>query len=82
MFGWYSLDAYKNGDDEYIFINLDEQQTFATLITETKNIPKEYILRYKDVVFSGEVLSINTDQYNMKEYYRDDKYHHIFQSLV
>ena len=82
MFGWYSLEAYKNGDDEYIFLDLNDQQTFATLITETKHIPREYHLKYKDVVFSGEVLSIDSDQYNMKEYCMDDMSPQIFQSPV
>ena len=74
MFGWYSLDAYKNGDSEYIFINSSHQKTFCTLITETKNIPEEYRLRYKDTVLSGEVLFIDTDQYNMKEYCNVDNH--------
>ena len=57
MFGWYSLNAYNNGDTEYIFMNEYQQQTFCTFITETKKIPQEYYNKYTDTVFCGTVLT-------------------------
>lgn len=54
MFGWYSLNAYKNGEKEYIYINDYGQQTLCTIISHKKICP--YLNEYKnDAVFCGEI---------------------------
>ena len=54
MYAWYSLDAYKNNEKEYIYLNDYDQITICTLITDTKIYPSDY--KYKnDVVFCGKI---------------------------
>ena len=56
LFGWYSLEAYKKGDKEYIYIDTDCQETLCTIVTEKKERPYELNHPYrKDVVYTGEL---------------------------
>jgi hypothetical protein len=54
MYGWYSLNAYKNGEKEYIYMNDYNQITLCTIISYNKICP--YTNKYKnDVVFCGKI---------------------------
>jgi hypothetical protein len=52
FYGWYSLDAYNNGEPEYIYLNHDGQETLCTALTEEIQPPETH----RDFVFCGIVL--------------------------
>tara|TARA_B110000858_G_C17437431_1_gene308230 strand:- start:279 stop:479 length:201 start_codon:yes stop_codon:yes gene_type:complete len=41
MHGWYSLEDYKKGCKEYIYLDNYGQETYCTLITKDKNLNSE-----------------------------------------
>ena len=51
-YGWYSLDAYKNGEPEYRYLNPEGQETICTAFTEDIQPPETY----GDFVFCGIVF--------------------------
>ena len=54
MYGWYSLNAYRYNEKEYIYLNDYHQITICTIITDSKICPSDY--KYKDdVVFCGKI---------------------------
>lgn len=55
LYGWYSLNAYINGEREYIYINLIGQETHCTIISTDKI----YQLSYHDAVFMGELEPVS-----------------------
>jgi hypothetical protein len=52
-YGWYSLNAYKNGEKEYIYMDKYNQSILCTIITKDKNIPYDKESPYIDVVYCG-----------------------------
>ena len=52
FYGWYSLDAYKNGDPEYRYLNPDGQETLCTEVTVEIKPPETH----GDFVSCGIVL--------------------------
>ena len=46
-YGWYSLDAYKNGEPEYRYLNPDGQETICTAFTEDIHPPETYGFQHK-----------------------------------
>lgn len=55
IYGWYSLNAYNNGEPEYIYMNNIGQKTLCTIISYDKKCPYPNHTKYKDVVFMGEL---------------------------
>ena len=57
LYGWYSMNAYNNGEKEFIYNNLIGQTTYCTIISSEKVCPypsNHYL--YSDVVFMGELV--------------------------
>ncbi len=56
LYGWYSLEAYKKGEKEYLYIDTSNQVTFCTIVSEKKECPYEVNTPYRcDVVYTGEL---------------------------
>ena len=54
LYGWYSLNAYNEGNTEYIYTNYFDQETFCTIVSDKKICPyKEE--KYKDAIYTGEL---------------------------
>ena len=56
LYGWYSLEAYKQGEKEYLYIGTDNQETLCTVVSEEKECPYEEGNPYREgVVYTGEL---------------------------
>ena len=56
LYGWYSLEAYKQGEKEYLYIGTDNQETLCTVVSEEKECPYEEGKPYREgVVYTGEL---------------------------
>ena len=56
-YGWYSMNAYLNGEKETIYSNYDGQETHCTIISDLELCPyPKDSLYYKDVVFMGKII--------------------------
>ena len=56
LYGWYSLNAYKKGEKEYIYIDTCNQEAICTVVSEKKERPyKEGSPYRKKVVYVGEL---------------------------
>ena len=56
MYGWYSLKAYSLGNDEYVYLNHDGQETYCTIVSDTNMCPyPRNTTLYADAVFMGEI---------------------------
>jgi len=74
LYLWYSLDAYKCGVPEYIYIDDLQQVTIYNLITDKKNVPHDS--KYKDyVLVCG---PINIDPNSISGYYIAADGNHLF----
>lgn len=51
MYGWYSLESYKSGSTEYVYLNTYGQETYCTHITPDKKTPI-YSVNY---IYMGEL---------------------------
>jgi hypothetical protein len=56
LYGWYSLEAYKQGEKEYLYIGTDNQETLCTVVSEEKECPYEVNNPYRvGAVYTGEL---------------------------
>ena len=54
LYGWYSLNAFNDGEKEYIYTNEDNQETFCTVVSYENVCPYKQ-KRYEDVVYLGKL---------------------------
>jgi len=56
LYGWYSLEAYKSGEKEYLYIDTSNQETLCTIVSEEKECPYEKGSPYREgAVYTGEL---------------------------
>jgi hypothetical protein len=56
LYGWYSLEAYKKGEKEYLYIGTSNQETLCTIVSEEKECPYEGSNPYREgTVYTGEL---------------------------
>ena len=56
MYGWYSLNAYNSGHDEYVYINPYGQETYCTATSTTKQCPyPPNSTQFNDCIFMGKI---------------------------
>lgn len=66
LHGWYSLNAYLQGDTEYIYMSEYNQLTYCTIITGNKEKPYTSNSPYNDVVYCGKIkLPLIERKYNV-----------------
>ena len=56
MYGWYSLNAFSQGEPEFVYLNHSGQETYCTIVSDTNVCPYQHdSTHYTDCVFMGEI---------------------------